>query len=343
MRKTFIFIIFSFCIYAHSFNFIEFFDASSFHYKFDSFLGTDYFPHQDDNISSYQEKNIFKAGWNFKVQDNVNIWFDLTYRKRIFNEQLELESTGIAYNVNNWDFIFRSDQLKIGDRSKIFEKNVFSSLYDIPVIEEYNFMGFESIRHFGNYNISGMVGGNSFNSAIGKLNIGYSNEKHDIDVYYLFVKRDRIFTYPMHAIVLETHTNLDKVFIYNSLAYESMISNLTNHPSRERFVDLSEIIFYLHPNFNIGTNFLYTIFEWEVDEEWSSTSFIEWLIWKTSNTISYKYWNADIGFNREINIINSVNILQYWSLATNFSYNNPSIGDDYFILGFQTKIEYEMD
>ena len=343
MKKTFIFIIFSCYIYAYSFNFIEFFDASSFHYKFDTFIGTDYFPHQDNYQNNYQEPNIFTAGWNFKVQDNVNIWFDLTYRKRLFNEQLELESTGIAYNVNNWDFIFRSDRIEIGDRSKIFEKNVFSSFYDIPVIEDYKLRCFETIKYLGSFNISGIVGGNFFNSAIGKLNLGYSNKNHNIDVYYLFVKRDRIFTYPMHALGLETHTDLDKVFIYNSIAYENMISNLTNHPSRERFVDLSEIIFYLHPNINIGTNLLYTIFDWEVEEEWQSTSFFELIFAKFSNTVSYKYWNAEIGFNREINLLNSVNILPYWSLATNLSYNNPSIGDDYYIIGFQTKIEYEMD
>ena len=342
MKKNIVIFLFIICVNIHSFNFIEFFDASSFHYQFCSFLGTDYHPYQDESQNNYLEKNIFKAGWNFKIEENVNIWFDLTYRKRLFSEQLELESTGIIYHKNNWDFIFKSDQLEIGNESEIFIKNQYSSYYDKPIIEDYKFRGFESKGYFGNFNISGMVGGNSFNSAIGKFSLGYSNTDHIFDIYYLYCKRDRIFTYPMHAFGFEILSEINIFQIYNSLVYENMISNLPYHPSHERFVDLSEIIFRPHSNVNLGANFLYTIFDWDTDEEWQLTSFLELIFGETTNTLSYKYWNAGIGFDREINLINSYNILPYWSLASNLSYFNPSIGDDYFIIGFQTKIEYEI-
>ena len=188
-----------------------------------------------------------------------------------------------------------------------------------------------------------MVGGNSFNSAIGKFTLGYSNAIHDLDIYYLFCKRDRKFTYPMHAIGFEMLNEFDLFTLYNSLAYEKMNSNLPVSPSRERFIDLSEIIFHPHSNVVLGANILYTIFDWDTDEEWQSTSFIELIFKKTTNTISYKYWNAEMGFDREINLINSYDILPFWTIATNLSYFNPSIGDDYYILGFQTKIKYEME
>ena len=343
MKKIFVIILFIVCVNAYSINFIDFFDASSFHYKLESFLGTDYYPYLYENKNTYLEKNVFTAGWNFKIQENVNIWFDLTYRKRLFAEQLELESTGIVYHKDNWDFIYKYDQLEIGNRSEIFNNNLYSPYYDKPVAEDYNFSGLESIRYFGDFNLSLLLGGNSFNSAIGKVSLGYSNENHDIDIYYLYCKRDRMFTYPMHAAGFELISEINILKIYNSLVYENLISNLTGKPSHERFVDLSEMIFRIHPNINIGVNFLYTIFDWNTDEEWQSTSFFELLFKKTTNTISYMYWNADIGFNREINMINSYRILPYWSVAANLSYFNPSIGDDYYVLGFQTKIKYEMD
>ena len=343
MKKYMVIILFIICVNIYSFNFIEFFDASSFHYQFCSFLGTDYHPYQDDNQNSYLEKNIFKAGWNFKIEDNVNIWFDLTYRKVLFSEQLELESTGIVFHKNNWDFVYKFDQLEIGNGSEIFIKNLYSSYYDKPVIEDYKFRGFESIRYFGNFNLSGMVGGNSFNSAIGKFSLGYSNTNHHFDLYYLYCKRDRIFNYPMHATGFELTAKLGKFKIYNSSVYENLTSTNSARPSHEKFVDLSEIIFRPHSNINIGTNYLYTIYDWDTDKEWQSTSFIEFVLGKTTNTILYKYWNSEMGFDREINLINSYNILPYWSLASNFSYFNPSLGDDYYIIGFQTIIEYEMD
>ncbi len=343
MKKTFVIIMFIVCVNAYPFNFFELFDASSFHYKLDSFMGTDYYPYQDDKINSYLEKNIFTAGWNFKIQENVNIWFDLTYRKRLFEEQLELESTGIVYHKNNWDFIYKYDQLEIGNRSEIFNKNLYSTYYDKPVVEDYKFRGLESIHYIGNFNLSGMLGGNSFNSAIGKFSLGYSNEDHDVDLYYLYCKRDRIFTYPMHAVGFEMISEISLLKIYNSLVYENLISNLTSRPSHERFVNLSEIILRPHTKVNFGTNFLYFIYDWETDEEWQSTTFIEFLLKETTSTILYKYWNAEMGFDREINMINSYKILPYWSVAANLSYFNPSIGEDYYIIGFQTKIEYEMD
>lgn len=343
MKKTFVIVLFIISINAYSFNFIEFFDASSFHYQFDSFIGTDYYPYQENNQNSYLEKNIFKAGWNFKIQDNVDIWFDLTYRKRLFNELLELESTGIKYHRNNWDIIYRSNQLEIGKKSEIFNKNIYSTYYDKPVIEDYKFRGLEAIRYLGNFNFSGMIGGNSFNSAIGKFALGYSNAIHDLDIYYLFCKRDRFFNYPMHAIGFEAIHDTNIFRIYNSFVYESLSSNLPSNPSHERYVDLSELSIRLHPKLNIGTNFLYSTIDWDTDEEWQSTSFIELIFKKTTNTISYKYWNVEMGFDREINLINSYDILPYWTIATNLSYFNPSIDDDYYILGFQTKIKYEMD
>jgi len=343
MKKIFVITLFIVCVNAYPFNFIDFFDASSFHYKLDSFMGTDYYPYGDDIQNSYQEKNIFTAGWNFKAQENVNIWFDLTYRKRLFEEQLELESTGIVYHKDNWDFIYKYDQLEIGNRSEIFNKNLYSPYYDKPIAEDYRFRGLESIRYIRNFNLSLMLGGNSFNSAIGKFALGYSNEEHNFDLYYLFCKRDRIYTYPMHTVGFELVSKMNFLKIYNSLVYENLISNLTTKPSHERFVDLSEIILQPYSNVNIGANLLYTIYDWNSDEEWQSTLFFELLFKETTNTISYMYWNAEIGFNREINIINSLKILPYWSVATNLSYFNPSIGDNYYIIGFQTKIEYEMD
>jgi len=343
LKKIFILVLFFISVHIYSFNFIEFFDASSFHYQFDSFIGTDYYPHQDNNQNRYREKSIFTAGWDFKVQDDVNIWFDLSYKKRLFDEELDLESTGIAYRKKNWTLIYKSDQLEIGNKSEIFSKNLNLYYYDNPVIEDYKFRGLEITHYLNNFYLTGILGGNSFNSAIGNLNFGYSSDNHKLDLYYLYVKRDRFFNYPMHAFGFEMISDINFFRFYNSLVYERLESNLPNDPSHERLVDLSELIFRLHPNINIGTNFLYSTLDWDKNKEWQSASFFELKIGKTINTVTYQYWNSDIGFNREINLINSYNILQYWSLGTNLSFFNPSLGDDYFVIGFQTKIEYEMD
>jgi len=306
-------------------------------------MGTEYNPQQKNSLNSYLEKDIFIAGWNFKIQENVNIWFDLSFRKSLFTEQLQLESTGISYRINNWNFIYRSNQLEIGVKSEIFNKNLNSANYDRPVLEDYKFRGIEVIREMGNFNFSVMTGGNSFNSAIGKVALGYSNITHNFDLFYLYCKHDRIYTYPMHAVGFELISELTPVRFYNSLVYENLISKNEVRKSCERFVNLSEMIIHPVRNFNVGMNFLYTIFDWNDEKEWESTSFAELIIRKSTNTISYKYWNSDMGFYREINLINSYNILPYWSLASNISYISPSIGNDYYIFGFQTIIEYEMD
>jgi hypothetical protein len=337
-------IIFSlFCLKAHSINNIDFFDTSSFHYKFDSYMGTDYYPTHNKKFKSYLEKSIFSAGLNFKIHETVNIWFDLSYRKRLFTDQLELESTGIILHKKNWNFIYKIDKIEIGNRSEIFHRNIYSTYYENPVVEDYKFQGFEVVRYFGNFSASGMIGGNSFNSLIGKAALGYSMSNHDGFLYYLFCKRDREFNYPMHAIGFEMLSELKIFKIYNSIVYEILISTLTNRPSQEKILNLTEIIYNPSSIISIGTNFLYSVYDNNTDEEWQSTSFIELITQNVTNTVSYKYWDSEMGFIREINLITSFSLLQYWTIAANISYFNPSIGDDYYHIGMQTKIEYEMD
>jgi len=343
MKKLFILFFTTLWVSSYAVNFIELFDASSFHYKLDSFLGTDYFPSQVDNSNSYQEKFIFEAGWKFTLSDEAKIWFDLSYNKQLLNDQIELKSTGISLIKNDWEFIFKSSQLEIGKKSEIFNRNLFSPYFEVPIIADYKFRGLETIYVKNNISISAMAGGNPFNSAIGKLNLNFSNHTNSFDVYYLYCKRDRFFTYPTHTAGFEYTLDTNILNIYSSTAYDKMNSNLMFHPSKERFITLNEATINPFNNFYFGSNILYTVFDWKENEEWISTTFVELKFSKTSNFFSFQYWDHDIGYNRELNLISTYKILDYWSVAANISYFNPSIGNDYYVFGVQTRINYEMD
>ena len=148
---------------------------------------------------------------------------------------------------------------------------------------------------------------------------------------------------PMNAFGFEFIQDFNFLRIYNSVVYEYLHSYDFTHNTRERFANLSEIVIHPSDAFNFGSSFLYTIFDWETREEWQSQSFLEIRYNKFTNYAAYRYWESDIGFDREINIINSYQLLPQWSVGTNFSYFNPSIGTDYYLLGFQVQIDHEID
>lgn len=343
MKKFFFFNFLILCCNISAFNFIEFLDASSFRYKLASYIGTDYFPHQENNQNSYLEKKYFTAGWNFRIEKKINIWLDFDYSTYAFTDQVELKRTGISYQQNEWKLSYIFDRLEIGNDSEIFRKNVNSVYYDNPVIEDYKFSGFTAVYKPDRFMISGMIGGNDYNSAIGKFSFGLSGNDHDLQIYYLFCKRDRSFNYPLQATGFDIKVKTNLLRFYNSTVYEYLNSNLVSDDDHEKFIDLTEVILDLHPKFEIGVNLIYISHDWKESEDWLFTPFFALISGKVSNTISYQYWNSAFGFNREFNLITSYDILPYWKLGTNFSYFNPSIGDKYYEIGFQTMIQYEMD
>ena len=190
--------------------------------------------------------------------------------------------------------------------------------------------------------ISGKVGGNNFNSSLGMLSFDFSNDKGNFELYYLYCGRDRLLNLPMHAFGSEFFQDFGFISIYNSSVYEYMHAYDFTNITRERFANLSEIIIQPTSSFCFGSNYLYTIFDWKTKEDWQFQSFLEIKNNKFTNYVSYRYWESDLGFDREVNIINAYNILPFWSIATNLSYFSPSIGTDYYLIGFQVQIDHEI-
>jgi hypothetical protein len=314
MKKNLIFISLFFCLRIYAFNFLEYFDASSYHYKLNSYIGSDYFPDLDENEFSYLEKINLEIGCKYIIQQNSSIWMDLSYR----NDE-------------------------IGRYSEILNRNVYGIHFDKGVIEDYRFNGLQINKEKNNFIISGKIGGNNFNSSLGMFSVDYSNDNGNFEFYYLYCGRDRLLNMPMHAFGSEFIQDFGFMSIYNSAVYEYMHAYDFTHNTRKRFANLSEIIIQPSGILSFGSSFLYTVFDWETDKKWQSQSFLELKYNNFTNYASYRYWESDIGFDREVNIINSYNILPQWSVATNLSYFNPSIGTDYYLIGFQVQINYEID
>ena len=343
MKKNLIFISLFFCLRIYAFNFLEYFDASSYHYKLNSYIGSDYFPDRDENEFSYLEKINLEIGCKYIIQQNSSIWMDLSYRYDLFDKKILIERTGISTTRRNWEFIYKFDKIEIGRYSEILNRNVYGIHFDKGVIEDYRFNGLQINKEKNNFIISGKIGGNNFNSSLGMFSVDYSNDNGNFEFYYLYCGRDRLLNMPMHAFGSEFIQDFGFMSIYNSAVYEYMHAYDFTHNTRERFANLSELVIHPFDALNFGSCFLYTIFDWETNEEWQSQSFLELKYNKFTNYASYRYWESDIGFDREVNIINSYNILPQWSVATNLSYFNPSIGTDYYLIGFQVQIDYEID
>ncbi len=344
IRLFFLVCIFLFlCLRIYAFTLLDYIDDRSYHYTLNSYLGSDYFPDRDEKVFSYLERINFEIGCKYIIQQNSSIWLDLSYRNDLFDKKVTLERTGISSTSGNWEFIYKFDRIEIGKCSYILNRNVYGIHFDEGVIGDYRFNGFQINKEINNFIISGKVGGNNFNSSLGMLAVDFSNNSGDFEFYYLYCGRDRLLNLPMHAFGSEFIQDFGFMSIYNSAVYEYMHAYDFTHNTRERLANLSEIIIQPTDSFSFGSSFLYTIFDWETKEEWQSQSFLELKNNKYTNYASYRYWESDIGFDREVNIINAYQVLPQWSIATNLSYFNPSIGTDYYLIGFQVQIDYEID
>ncbi len=343
MKKYFIFVSLFFCLRIYAFNFLEYFDARSYHYTLNSYIGSDYFPDRDENEFSYLEKINIEIGCEYIIQQNSSLWMDLNYRNDLFDKKIILERTGISTIRGSWEFIYKFDRIEIGRDSEILNRNVYGIYFNKGVIEDYRFNGLQINKNVNSLVISGKIGGNNFNTSVGMFSVDYSNDNGNFEIYYLYCGRDRLLNMPMHAFGCEFNKDFGFMRIYNSAVYEYMHAYDFTHNTRERFADLSELVIHPSDALSFGSCFLYTVFDWETDKKWLSQSFLEIRYNNFTHYVSYRYWEEDIGFNREINIINSYNILPQWSVAANLSYFNPSIGTNYYLIGFQVQIDYEID
>ncbi len=343
MKKILVFISLFFCLRIYAFNFLEYFDACSYHYTLNSYIGSDYFPDRDENEFSYQEKINFEIGCKYIIQQNSSLWMDLSYRNDLFDKKIIIERTGISTTRGSWEFIYKFDKIEIGRYSEILNRNVYGIYFDKGVIEDYRFNGLQINKNINSLVISGKIGGNNFNTSLGMLSVDYSNDNGYFEFYYLYCGRDRLLNMPLHAFGCEFIQDFGFMSIYNSAVYEYLHAYDFTHNTRKRFADLSELVIQLSDALSFGSCFLYKIFDWETKEKWQSQSFLKLKSNNFTNYASYRYWESDIGFDREVNIINSYNILPQWSVATNLSYFNPSIGTDYYLIGFQVQINYEID
>ncbi|MCK4653368.1 MAG: hypothetical protein KAU01_02865 [Candidatus Cloacimonetes bacterium] len=345
MKKLYCFLFFIILsINLTSSNLTDYLDSSKFYYSLNSFVGSDYYPVRISNTFRYFDKHIFKTGWSFKADDNIEFWFELSCENELFDKKIILEKTGISYNKNNWNIKYLIDNIEYGKSSQIFQQSVNNKYFDEPTITNYRFNGAEVTFNKKNVlSFSARCGGNDFNTSIFNTSFIYRNNNYKYELFYLYTGRDKDYNLKMHSGGVEFFHKFGSFSVYGADTYQKSLKE-SNHNGHEEILSLIELIFNLNENLQLGTNFLYENLDWGKEETWQNQSFIKCKIKHFKSILSYRYNKTDLFEVGEIALIPSFRISEKWLFGGFASYLNFNLNnDDYYIIGIQTKFNYETD
>lgn len=327
--------------YGFTFDFNHLFNSSKFYYRFDSFFGTDYFPTKNYKTFNYFDNHYFYSGWKYDFKDNYSVWLDITFNDKLFDKEILLNKTGIAYSKNNYCISYKIDKLKYGNRSYIYNISVADRFFDKGVIEQYRYNGLEMEYKFSNLILNSKIAANTFHTAVLDNSIRWQTKNKSTKIYFLFTPRNSEYNEINFSFGTEIYLKREKIRFYESFVYQY----LPYYSKGDKIKSLSEIVITLNPNLFLGTNFFYESFK--LLANWQSQSFIKFKFSKLTNflTFRYSYMNEFISaeINREISLLNIFNISNNFSVGLNNSYLHPSFDKDYYQFGIQAKIYYETE
>ena len=317
------------------------FQKDNFYYQMNSFMGTDYFPGREYKSTNYFDRHAFYAGWNYYIHKNTDFWFDLTFNDKFYEKEILLNKTGITYHKNNFSFSYKIDRLKYGAKSKIYNLQVRDRFYDFGVIENYRYNGVEVLYSKENIQFLTTLAANDFNSVIGNLAVGYSNDNFNTQFYYLLVGRNEEYNVRNHSFGIETSLNFSNISIYQSSVYQY----LPTYSKGDKIKSLLEISYSPAQLFAFGTNMFTEIFNDGDIFNWQSQTYCNFNFENFENYLFFRINRSDEFTtdytNREYSYLCLYKFTNSLLMGINYSYFIPDFDINYHQFGFQIEFNYE--
>jgi len=341
-RSLLVLFFLSLTISIFSININEFFNLSKFHYDFNAYNGGGYYSSRINKEWQYFEKLDLDFGWKFNFQQNFNVWVDLSYNDDLFNKSIVLESTGFSYKISSWELLYMYSRLQYSNRARLLNFNVKNVNYNQPVFIDHRFQGIRVSKDLERFHLTFSGGGNSFNTGLLHSAINYTIDNTELELFLILTGRNEFLNEESYTLGLEyIHLN-DLLYLYFSQIYHKLIES-----SSEKFESLNEIVFYPTKTSFLGTNLIYSIFNWKEERNWKSKTSFGIDIQQISYILSYEYQNSEGDEehwgNRKINFLTNYNLSPTASIGLDLSYYDPTYDKKYYQIGIQGRIKYETD
>ncbi len=317
------------------------FDRDNFYFQLNSFIGFDHFPDREYKTTNYFDRNVFFAGWKYRLRQNSKFWFDLTYNDKFYAREILLNRLGVSYEISDFIFSAKYDDLKYGAESQIYALQVKDRFYDLGVIENYQFNGGEIIFHKKKYAVKGLLAGNSFHYLIGNLELNWKHKNLKAKIYYLFVGRNEEYNTKNHSFGIETKFEIPYLTFYQSFVYQY----LPNREKGDKIKTLWEIIVRPIQYFEFGSNLFLESFELSQKQNSQSQSFLKFKLASLENYFFYRYnkieeFSSDY-LNIEYSFLHLYPFSKHFMMGINASLFTPDFDDNYYEIGLQVNFSYE--
>lgn len=336
-------ILFLFSLTLQSIESPKVFQQDNFYYKMNSFIGTDYFPERNYKSVNYFDRYSFYAGWKYSINQNLDVWLDLTFNDKFYEKEILLHKTGISYQRNNFLFSYKIDKIQYGENSKTHNIQVKDRFYDFGVIENYRYNGVEISFSKDNLQILTNIAANDFHFIIVNASIKYTNDSFITEAFYLYIGRNEEYNERNHSFGIETSVNFSKFSLYQSAVYQY----LPSYTKGDKIKSLFEVTFSPFNFFSSGTSIFGESFSQEDILNWQSQSYLNFNFFNFKNYILYRI-NKSEEFttnytNIEYSLLSLYNFTDSFSLGLNYSFFTPDFDQDYHQIGFQIEFNYEKD
>jgi len=326
-----------------SFDLAELLYTRNFRYGFHAYNGALYQPYLlNDKEFQYQEKLIFDFGLKFQINQNSYFWMDIYYNDELLDKKIILEDTGFSYYVDDWEFHYLYSKIQYSNRSRILNFNVRNNYYNDPVFIDHRFQGLRIAKKFSSLKITLSGGGNIYNTALLHNSWKFSSADSELELFGIYSGRSDFLNEQTFTGGVEFVKSNDGLFFYSANIYHILPTSHSN-----KFETLSEFIIYPGSTLFLGTNLIYTIFNWKEKRDWQTRSIIGSTINKFSATIAFEYQNSELSMiklgNRKYNFLLNYDLFTSAAIGIDLSCFDPTYADKSYQFGIQARLNYETD
>ena len=319
------------------------FNSSKTTFSFNSYFGTYYLPKKSYKKLSYIDKHYLDFGLNYDILENLFSRISIGLNEKFIEKEILLNEIKISYKMNDFRYSYKYDDFQFGEKSEIFSSNVNSKYYQKGILEDYKLSGIETYYSKNSFSSKIFIGSNNFNRGSFIASTIISKLNNNIELSFFYSMNNQEYSEISYSLIFE-HRLDHRIFgSYNTFEYEIMPELLKGNKYKifsEQRISFDKISAFI--------NIFYEEFE-DIKDSYNceSSSMLKYESQRGFSNLIYRYNTVsefgDSYFVRDYTSIIGFKFIEEFKLALNYSYFEPSIGDNYYNLGLQIEFNYETE
>ena len=305
-----------------------------------SFIGDQYQPDLKKNRHSYLEDTDLRLQWKTTLPEEMDFLVELRTKDKLSETSPSIYRAILGWTTTRLVLNYEMGYLRIGDQSRIINRNMVDPDYDYPLMQNYRFDGIKA-----RWNIQpeitffGQAGGNKYHTVLSRGGVNFHKEGLSIDLYSLYAGRSSEDN--KRTIIGGTDIFFDGNWLYLNLA-ANYHWNIEDEYDYYRL--FGEIILSPYGSLEVGGNYFYKDLFYEKKVTRGLLAIhpgrLDISLIQLYSETEFELFND---YMRQSSFILMCRCNELMRFGFNINYLNPNEVDEYFNIGIQFEFAYEME